>query len=81
MNLHCHDFFLVFIKGSDITLDDRSFVMQMVSTMDLNTSVTYFYPRLIPIHDIEPNENDIPYPIRCSIEKMQDNGAYILGKI
>lgn len=41
-------------------------------------SVFYFYPRLIPIHDVNPNDDDIPAPIRCTIEKMADDGAYIL---
>lgn len=41
-------------------------------------SVFYFYPRLIPIHDVNPNDDDIPAPIRCTIEKMSDDGAYIL---
>lgn len=64
--------------GSDMSCDDRSYVMQFVSIMDLSTSVFYFYPRLIPIHDVNPNDDDIPAPIRCSIEKLADDGAYIL---
>ena len=68
-----------FSGGSDITLDDRSYVMYFVSTMDLPTSVTYFYPTLIPIHGVDVNETDIPAPIRCTIDKMEDDGAYILG--
>lgn len=71
--------------GSDMTLDDRSFVMQAIMTMDVPNSVNYFYPRLIPLHEIRPPANDstpldIPPPIRCSIEKISDQGVYILGK-
>lgn len=64
--------------GSDMSCDDRSYVMQFVLSMDLSMSVFYFYPRLIPIHDVDPNEEGIPSPIRCTAEKMADNGAYIL---
>lgn len=64
--------------GSDMSCDDRSYVMQFVLSMDLPMSVFYFYPRLIPIHDVNPNDDDIPAPIRCTIEKMSDDGAYIL---
>lgn len=64
--------------GSDMSCDDRSYVMQFVLSMDLPMSVFYFYPRLIPIHDVNPNDDDIPAPIRCTIEKMADDGAYIL---
>lgn len=64
--------------GSDMSCDDRSYVMQFVLSMDLSMSVFYFYPRLLPIHDVDPNDDDIPAPIRCTIEKMLDDGAYIL---
>lgn len=64
--------------GSDMTCDDRSYVMQYVLSMDLPMSVSYFYPRLIPLHDVNVNDTDIPLPIRCTYEKMNENGAYIL---
>lgn len=32
----------------------------------------------IPIHDVNPNDDDIPAPIRCTAEKLADDGAYIL---
>lgn len=70
-----------FSGGSDITIDDRSYAMYFVCTMDLPTSVTFFYPQLIPIHNVNPEDSDIPAAIRCSIDKMSENGAYILGKI
>lgn len=71
-----------FVGGSDITLDDRSYAIHFVLTMDLPTSVSHFYPRLIPLHDIDiDSENPIvPDSIRCTSEKMLDDGAYILGK-
>lgn len=70
-----------FSGGSDITIDDRSYAMYFVSTMDLPTSVTFFYPRLIPIHGVDPEGDDVPAAIRCTIDKMTDDGAYILGKL
>lgn len=69
-----------FSGGSDITLDDRSYAMYYVCTMDLPTSVIYFYPRLIPIHNVVPEEDTIPQAIRCTMDKMSDDGAYILGE-
>lgn len=64
--------------GSDMTCDDRSYAMQFVLSMDLSISVSYFYPRLIPIHDIDVNDTELPLPVRCTYEKMSENGAYIL---
>lgn len=69
-----------FSGGSDLTVDDRSYAMYFVSTMDLPTSVTFFYPRLIPIHSVDPDGTEMPSPIRCTIDKMTDDGAYILGE-
>lgn len=63
-----------------MTVDDRSYAMYFVSTMDLKTSVEFFYPRLIPIHNVEAEGNDIPAPLRCTADKITDDGAYILGK-
>jgi hypothetical protein len=42
-------------------------------------SVAFFYPRLIPIHDVNPDENGVPRAIRCSFDKISEEGAYILG--
>lgn len=67
-----------FSGGSDITLDDRSFAIYFVLAMDLPISVSYFYPRLIPIYDVDTDKTDIPPPVRCSGEKMLDDGAFII---
>lgn len=66
-----------------MTVDDRSYVMQAVMTMTVPNSVSFFYPRLIPLHDLQPagdgTATEIPPPVRCSIEKMIDQGVYLLG--
>lgn len=64
--------------GSDMTCDDRSYVMQFVSIMNLPMSVSYFYPRLISIHDVDANGKDMPAQIRTTFDKMTEDGAYIL---
>ncbi|XP_012263622.2 protein transport protein Sec24C [Athalia rosae] len=64
--------------GADMTIDDRSFVMQAVATMDIPTSVAYFYPRLLPLHDVDPQSTEMPQMVRCSIDKFTEDGAYLL---
>ncbi|XP_063979961.1 protein transport protein Sec24C [Diachasmimorpha longicaudata] len=64
--------------GADMTIDDRTFVMMAVATMPLYTSVNYFYPRLLPLHDIDPQANELPQQLRCSIDKFSEDGAYLL---
>ncbi|XP_053672360.1 protein transport protein Sec24C [Anopheles nili] len=68
-----------FSGGSDISIDDRSYVIYYVMSMDLPTSVQYFYPRLIPLHDVNVDAGDtVPASIRCTGDKMHEDGAYIL---
>lgn len=64
--------------GSDMTCDDRSFAMHFVLVMDLPMSVSYFYPRLVPVHDVDEDGVGVPSAIRTTVEKLQDNGAYVL---
>ncbi|XP_008546955.1 protein transport protein Sec24D [Microplitis demolitor] len=64
--------------GSDMTIDDRSFVMQAVVTMPLYTSVIYFYPRLLPLHDLDTQAMELPQQLRCSFDKFTDDGAFLL---
>ncbi|XP_011296759.1 protein transport protein Sec24D [Fopius arisanus] len=64
--------------GADMTIDDRTFVMMAVATMPLYTSVNYFYPRLLPLHDIDLQANELPQQLRCSIDKFAEDGAYLL---
>lgn len=64
--------------GTDLGCDDRAFAMSAVSSMDVESSVAYFYPRLIPLHDVIAEETEIPTQIRCTIEKIRDDGVYML---
>lgn len=58
--------------------DDRAFLMNAVSSMDVASTVVYFYPRLFAIHDVSTSETGLPNQIRCSIEKIRDDGVYLL---
>merc|ERR1719220_1496569 len=64
--------------GSDVGCDDRAFLMSSVSSMDVNSSSVYFYPRLFPLHNTSDQEQCLPEQIRCSIDKIQENGVYLL---
>jgi protein transport protein SEC24 len=66
--------------GSDMTIDDRSFVMQVVTIMDIPSSVVYFYPQLIPLHEIDVDSSEDPPAIRCTSDKIRDDGVYLLGE-
>ncbi|XP_070544863.1 protein transport protein Sec24C-like [Ptychodera flava] len=64
--------------GSDITTDDRSWLMQTVSAMDVASTHVYFYPRLLPLHDLDPEGTGLPAAIRCSADRLREDGVYLL---
>lgn len=64
--------------GSDMTCDDRSFAMHFVLVMDLPMSVSFFYPRLVPLHDVDETATGVPQAIRTTAEKLAEDGAYVL---
>ncbi|KAG8199011.1 hypothetical protein JTE90_001808 [Oedothorax gibbosus] len=69
------------ISGAqEISTDDRSFIMLTALNMDVDSSAAYLYPRLIPMHEIEPKPDsvEIPTAIRCSIERLKENGVYLI---
>lgn len=64
--------------GADMTIDDRAFVMQAVATMPISISVAYIYPRLFSLHNVDPQDTELPQMLRCSINKFSEDGAYLL---
>lgn len=62
--------------GPELTTDDRSFAMLSLGSMDVASTVACFYPRLLPLHEGDPEE--MPVALRCSIEKVRDDGVYLL---
>ncbi|GFN78549.1 transport protein sec24c [Plakobranchus ocellatus] len=64
--------------GSEISTDDRSYLMHMVNSMDPQMSNVFFYPTLLPFHNLDMESNEIPTAIRCSVERLEDNGIYLL---
>ncbi|XP_011498373.1 PREDICTED: protein transport protein Sec24C isoform X2 [Ceratosolen solmsi marchali] len=64
--------------GSGITIDQKSYVIMSVTTMPIGESVVHVYPRLISLHDVNPQSTDIPPMLRCSKDKFTDDGAYLL---
>ncbi|XP_065058870.1 protein transport protein Sec24C-like [Rhopilema esculentum] len=70
----------VLAGGSEMSSDDRAFLMQAALSMNLEASVLYLYPRLYPLHNIDLDHDAelVPDILRCSIERMEDNGVYLL---
>lgn len=39
----------VLMPGADVSLDDRAYLRQLISGMDVTESHIFFYPRLLPL--------------------------------
>lgn len=61
-------------------MDQKSFVMMAVSSMPIIETIVHVYPRLLSLHDVDPQSSELPTMLRCSIDKFQDDGVYLLGK-
>uniref|UniRef100_A0AAR2M2T9 SEC24 homolog C, COPII coat complex component n=1 Tax=Pygocentrus nattereri TaxID=42514 RepID=A0AAR2M2T9_PYGNA len=57
--------------GADVSLDDRAYLRQLVSAMDVAESHVFFYPRLLPC-------DTLPVAIRDSEERLSKGGIYLL---
>ncbi len=64
--------------GTEISTDDRSFLMHLVNAMPVKDTHAFFYPRLVQVNDLDVEATSIPTALRCSYERLKDTGAYLL---
>ncbi|XP_070608180.1 protein transport protein Sec24C isoform X2 [Erythrolamprus reginae] len=64
--------------GSEVTTDDRSYIRQLVSSMDVAETHVFFYPRLLPLTKIEYSSDSLPIAIRNSEERLSKGDIYVL---
>ncbi|XP_010732477.3 protein transport protein Sec24C isoform X2 [Larimichthys crocea] len=66
----------VLLPGADVSLDDRAYLRQLISCMDVSESHVFFYPRLLPLTKLE--SGSLPVAVRDSEERLSKGGVYIL---
>ena len=54
--------------GADLGCDDRALHMSTVSSMDVESSLVYFYPRLLALN---PEETGLLDQVGCTMEKVR----------
>ncbi|XP_062859044.1 protein transport protein Sec24C isoform X2 [Trichomycterus rosablanca] len=64
--------------GADVSLDDRAYLRQLVSAMDVAESHVFFYPRLLPMHELDVDSDALPAAVRDSEERLSKGGMYLL---
>ncbi|GAV90421.1 Gelsolin domain-containing protein/zf-Sec23_Sec24 domain-containing protein/Sec23_trunk domain-containing protein/Sec23_helical domain-containing protein/Sec23_BS domain-containing protein [Cephalotus follicularis] len=66
---------------TDGRIDDRSFWINYVSSLPTPLVIPLVYPRMVAIHDLDPNEEDgslLPAALPLSSENVSDEGIYLL---
>uniref|UniRef100_A0A8C0LE76 SEC24 homolog C, COPII coat complex component n=1 Tax=Canis lupus dingo TaxID=286419 RepID=A0A8C0LE76_CANLU len=58
--------------GAEVTTDDRAYVRQLVTSMDVAETNVFFYPRLLPLSATEPPA------VRASEERLSNGDIYLL---
>uniref|UniRef100_A0A667Z339 SEC24 homolog C, COPII coat complex component n=1 Tax=Myripristis murdjan TaxID=586833 RepID=A0A667Z339_9TELE len=66
----------VLLPGADVSLDDRAYLRQLISCMDVTESHVFFYPRLLPLMKLEGDA--LPVAVRDSEERLSKGGVYLL---
>uniref|UniRef100_A0A8C5S882 Protein transport protein Sec24C n=1 Tax=Laticauda laticaudata TaxID=8630 RepID=A0A8C5S882_LATLA len=64
--------------GSEVTTDDRSYIRQLISSMDVAETHVFFYPRLLPLTKIDYSSDSLPTAIRNSEERLSKGDIYLL---
>uniref|UniRef100_A0A672IZ82 SEC24 homolog C, COPII coat complex component n=1 Tax=Salarias fasciatus TaxID=181472 RepID=A0A672IZ82_SALFA len=64
----------VLLPGADVSLDDRAYLRQLISCMDVADTHVFFYPRLLPL----VRRGSLPVAVRASEERLSKGGVYLL---
>ncbi|NXB47623.1 SC24C protein, partial [Leucopsar rothschildi] len=64
--------------GPEVTTDDRAYIRQLVTSMDVAETNVFFYPRLLPLTKADVDSDALPAAIRNSEERLSKGDIYLL---
>ncbi|XP_035399075.1 protein transport protein Sec24C isoform X2 [Cygnus atratus] len=64
--------------GPEVTTDDRAYIRQLVTSMDVAETNIFFYPRLLPLTKADVDSDSLPAAIRNSEERLSKGDIYLL---
>ncbi|XP_039928001.1 protein transport protein Sec24C isoform X5 [Hirundo rustica] len=64
--------------GPEATTDDRAYIRQLVTSMDVAETNVFFYPRLLPLTKADVDSDSLPAAIRNSEERLSKGDIYLL---
>uniref|UniRef100_A0A5S6R393 Protein transport protein Sec24C n=1 Tax=Trichuris muris TaxID=70415 RepID=A0A5S6R393_TRIMR len=67
-----------FSGGSELTVDDRAWLMHIIPSMTVAELVNYFYPHVISVLNLE-SSREVATGMRCLYENLSPDNAYLLN--
>ncbi|XP_019411468.1 PREDICTED: protein transport protein Sec24C isoform X3 [Crocodylus porosus] len=64
--------------GPEVSTDDRAYIRQLVTSMDVAETNVFFYPRLLPLTKVDVDNDALPAAIRNSEERLSKGDMYLL---
>ncbi|XP_037660052.1 protein transport protein Sec24C isoform X2 [Choloepus didactylus] len=64
--------------GAEVTTDDRAYIRQLVTSMDVAETNVFFYPRLLPLTKSPIENTTEPPAVRASEERLSNGDIYLL---
>nr|XP_057924820.1 protein transport protein Sec24D isoform X2 [Doryrhamphus excisus] len=64
--------------STELSTDDRAHQRLSVMAMGVEDTQLLLYPRLIPLHNMDVANEAPPTPLRCTEERLADNGVFLL---
>ncbi|KAM8881843.1 protein transport protein Sec24D isoform 1-T1 [Synchiropus picturatus] len=66
------------IGSPELATDDRAHQRLSVIAMGVEDTQLLLYPRLLPLHNTGMSDQGLPVAVRCSEERLADNGMFLL---
>ena len=67
-----------FRSGGDVSSDDRITRLHSLYSMRAPELSRMLYPRVLPLHDINAQGQELPKLVRPSAQRLQENGVYLV---
>ncbi|NXI37095.1 SC24D protein, partial [Galbula dea] len=69
----------VLVGRPEIPTDERAYHRHLVMSMGVADTQLFFYPQLLPIHNLNLKSDTVPAAVRCSQERLSEGGAFLLA--
>uniref|UniRef100_UPI00358F8CCA protein transport protein Sec24C isoform X2 n=1 Tax=Myxine glutinosa TaxID=7769 RepID=UPI00358F8CCA len=62
----------------DMGMDERAYLRYLILSMDVADTAAFFYPRLLPLDNMDLTSDALPMALRCSEDRLNDSSVCLL---